>query len=430
MSERGGLAMKIGPYKKERFLLCSADAGPKSQRGWPCEAGIFFPGAKWVGAIRNCAERLGCDFTILTTGHGMVRPWEIIDSYDMHIDEFREETKAIWEERIPKVLENDQYDIIVFYAGGCPRKPMLEVLLPILKNMGVSLLTFGRPNMFDVGRMDDIVEALVRGTSFKEIRALLRKPERLEFHCACEQKHRGNGPRPEVRAVRSRPKRVLFDETGSPLHPMFIKGCVSSFGSAYQATVREVIRDSDAGLDRALFLRNVAKVIVGFKMTRQGPFKGVRFDGDIIDSKGQIERCWSAVGKGILELRAFLDRTNKSSRGRALLDVSAGNRKRIIGELRTLFVQLLPICSGKMTKGMVGASKVLFAVLPEVAQPVDNTQWKAVFRTNDYGEIIEHMSNEAADWELKTGKRLDECDPLFPATSIPAVYNVMAMKAR
>ncbi len=66
--------MKIGPYKQERILLCSADAGPKSQRGRPCEAGIFFLGAKWVGATRNCAQRLGCDFTILTTGHGMVRP--------------------------------------------------------------------------------------------------------------------------------------------------------------------------------------------------------------------------------------------------------------------------------------------------------------------------------------------------------------------
>jgi hypothetical protein len=51
-------------------------------------------------------------------------------------------------------------------------------------------------------------------------------------------------------------------------------------------------------------------------------------------------------------------------------------------------------CMGEYTYGLVGASKILFAVLPEVAQPIDNSQWLNVFRTIDYGDIIMAMAAE------------------------------------
>jgi len=63
------------------------------------------------------------------------------------------------------------------------------------------------------------------------------------------------------------------------------------------------------------------------------------------------------------------------------------------------------------TYGLVGASKVLFAVLPEVALPVDNSMWKTVFKTIDYGEIMENMASEINKWESSKGKRLESCDP-------------------
>lgn len=422
--------MKKGPYKRDRILLCSADAGPHSQRDRPCEAGFFFPGAKWVGAMRNRAERLGCDFAILTTGHGMVRPWDIIEPYDMHVDEFRDEVKAIWEKTVPRFFAGKPYDILLFYAGGCPRKPMLELLLPILEEHRVPLMTFGRPMMFDFDKVDAVVGALVRGTTCEEIKAILHKPERLEFYPSCGKGREPAKQESDAKKCASGPKRVLFDENGSPLHPMFIMGCVSCFTESYQKTVREVITDSTRGLSRDQFVRNVARVMVSFKMTRQGPFRGVKFKGDVIDPSGLIERCWSAVGKGVLELRNFLDRTNKKSRARALLEVPAGSRERVIEELDHLFLELLPICSTKNTKGRVGASKVLFAVLPEVAQPVDNTQWRKVFRTKEYEAVLQQISEETKEWEKKSKKRLDACDPAFPVTTIPAVYNVMAMKAR
>ena len=63
----GELKVTIGPFLRDRIALCSADAGPGSQRDYPCKAGYFFPGGKWVGAVRNAAERLRCDFYILLT---------------------------------------------------------------------------------------------------------------------------------------------------------------------------------------------------------------------------------------------------------------------------------------------------------------------------------------------------------------------------
>ena len=79
--------------------------------------------------------------------------------------------------------------------------------------------------------------------------------------------------------------------------------------------------------------------------------------------------------------------------------------------------------------GLVGASKVLFSVLPEVALPIDNAQWRHVFKTVDFGDVILLMAEEIARWEKATGTNLDECDPNETLT-LPAVYSVMAMKAR
>jgi hypothetical protein len=51
------------------------------------------------------------------------------------------------------------------------------------------------------------------------------------------------------------------------------------------------------------------------------------------------------------------------------------------------------------------------------------------FKTIDYGDIIRLMAKEITEWERMTGKRLDSCDPQ-PLTTLPAIYNVMAMKTK
>ena len=91
--------------------------------------------------------------------------------------------------------------------------------------------------------------------------------------------------------------------------------------------------------------------------------------------------------------------------------------------------RLSPVCWTENSFGLVGASKVLFAVLPEVALPVDNAEWKKVFRTIDYRDIITTMTEEIVEWEKNTRTRLNACDP-GDCLTLPAIYNVMAMEAR
>jgi len=177
-----GGTMTIGPYHSHEMVLCSADAGPNSQRKKSDQAQFFFPGAKWVGALRNAAERLHCDFLILTTQHGLVEPHKTISSYDLHINQHRQSVTDMWLETIPALMQGAQYRLMVFYAGGCPRDEMIEVMLPILNQHRIALLTFGRPNMFDIDKVDTIWGMAMRGTTVDEIKSILKVPERFKYY--------------------------------------------------------------------------------------------------------------------------------------------------------------------------------------------------------------------------------------------------------
>lgn len=133
------------------------------------QAQYFFPGAKWVGAFRNSADYLNCDFFIITTGHGLVHPNQEISPYDMHVRKYHDEVEAKWRLTIPVLIGTGNYKLMIFYAGGCPRDEMLKAMLPILGENGIDLLTFGRPNMFDVNKIEKIFKMLVIGTSIPEI---------------------------------------------------------------------------------------------------------------------------------------------------------------------------------------------------------------------------------------------------------------------
>ena len=84
---------------------------------------------------------------------------------------------------------------------------------------------------------------------------------------------------------------------------------------------------------------------------------------------------------------------------------------------------------GKTSYGLVGASKILFSVLPEIALPVDNAEWVTVFKTVDYADVINLMADEIKAWEEQTERELQGSDE-NKYTTLPAVYNVMAMKAK
>lgn len=223
--------------------------------------------------------------------------------------------------------------------------------------------------------------------------------------------------------------KILFDENGSPLKPHFIRKSIADFGERYNSTVQRVIRNSLNGIKKQVFRENVARLMPNFKMTRSGPFKGVIFsNGKVEDPNGQIAACLKEIGDNAVKLRNFLD-GQKKGRPRVLVEISRQAQNEVASELWEMFKKLVSLCMGKSTLGLVASSKVLFAVLPEVALPVDNTQWRRVFKTIDYGDIIRLMAEEITEWERRTGKRLDSCDPQ-PLTTLPAIYNVMAMKAK
>jgi len=90
----------------------------------------------------------------------------------------------------------------------------------------------------------------------------------------------------------------------------------------------------------------------------------------------------------------------------------------------------LPITMSKNSYGLVGASKILFSVLPELVLPVDNQQWKELFKTVDLGDVIRFMAQDIKRWESATGEKLNLMDPSGRLSTLPAVYNVVAMAAR
>ena len=171
----------IGPYPRDRVVLCSGDAGPRSQRKRPCEASYFFPRARWVGAVRNAADRLECRFVILTTGHGMVDPETVIERYDVHISHDPRRVSENWRSTALELLGSNQYDIVVFYRGGCP-DTYIDMLQPLLRNMNISLLTFGRPNMHDIGHLDELTNQLVKGTTYARLKSILGWPSLLKYY--------------------------------------------------------------------------------------------------------------------------------------------------------------------------------------------------------------------------------------------------------
>ncbi|MFC1516893.1 hypothetical protein ACFL7E_09095 [Thermodesulfobacteriota bacterium] len=170
--------------------------------------------------------------------------------------------------------------------------------------------------------------------------------------------------------------------------------------------------------------------MANFKMTRGGPFKGVKcIDGKLKDPNGIVASCWDITHQDLIQLRSFLDEKCTGKRGRILVELTNSDRDYVVSKLWLVFKKILPLCMGEMTWGLVGASKILFAVLPEIAQPVDNVQWKKVFKTIDYSDVISTMAAEIDEWERKVNVPLDSCDPLLHST-LPSIYNVMAMKAR
>lgn len=227
-------------------------------------------------------------------------------------------------------------------------------------------------------------------------------------------------------------QRILFYEDGQPIDPRCIKRFVHSFPKGYKKVVRDIIEKSEKidgdneSKSKEIFKENIVELMSSFKMTRAGPFYGIK-----TDPNGILDECWNKIGCDLLKLKKYLKDTGLKNRARVIVDVSDKTKNEIFEMTDKLFEalrQVPEVYKGGVLKGRVGASKILFSVLPEIALPVDNTEWKEVFKTDyyKYKKILEIMAGEITEWEKQTNQKL-ECPD---GATLPSVYNIMAMTAR
>jgi hypothetical protein len=221
-----------------------------------------------------------------------------------------------------------------------------------------------------------------------------------------------------------RKDRILFTSEGKPMSPDAIRYEIGCFRDAYMDATHEIIQDSKE-LDKKgeAFIKCTSRLLSSFGMTRSGPFKkGVNKEEKLLD-------CWSKVGSSIIEIKYSIFQSGLS-RNRLLLELDNHSREDLIEKIWVVFKRLLPLTMGGKAYGLVGASKILFAVLPEIALPIDNSQWLQIFRTVDFGDVIKWMASDIQHWESSSGEKLNEMDNSGRLTTLPSVYNIMAMAAR
>ena len=218
------------------------------------------------------------------------------------------------------------------------------------------------------------------------------------------------------------PREILFDKKGQAISPIEISERIASFGNSYNDVTKEIIDDSKF-LDNngEVFIKCASRLLSNFGMTRRGKFHG--------NSNEILRSCWNAVGANLIEIK---DSVHKSGifRDRYILELNEREREELIGEIWLITKRLLPFTMGETSYGLVGASKILFSVLPEIVLPIDNTQWLHVFKTVDIGDVIHRMVYDIQKWEGITGRQLNDLDQSKRLTTLPSVYNVMAMQAR
>jgi len=215
---------------------------------------------------------------------------------------------------------------------------------------------------------------------------------------------------------------ILFDEKGQAISPMEISERIILFGDSYSNTIKEIINNSKVlDKDGEVFIKCASLILKNFKMTRRGPFHE--------NCSEKLRMCWDAVGANLKEINNSV-RKSGLPRDRYILELSVEERNGLIEEIWLITKELLPFTMGKTSYGLVGASKILFSVLPEIVLPIDNKEWLHVFKTVDIGDVLHRMVFDIQEWERITGRQLNDLNHSMRLTTLPSVYNVMAMDAR
>ena len=220
-----------------------------------------------------------------------------------------------------------------------------------------------------------------------------------------------------------RSERILFTSDNRAITPKKVRDTIARFGDSYMNSTCQIIQDSkELDIDGKVFIKCASLILSSFGMTRSGPFKKGMNKNILLD-------CWSKVGSSIIEIQNSVLKSS-CSRDRLLLELDQQQLEELIANIWIIMKKLLPFTMGKTTYGLVGASKILFAVLPEIVLPIDNSQWLHVFKTVDIGDVIRRMVFDIQRWESITGERFNEIDYSRRLTTLPSVYNIMAMAAR
>jgi hypothetical protein len=226
--------------------------------------------------------------------------------------------------------------------------------------------------------------------------------------------------------------KILFDETSKPLGIVTIKKKLSHFSKSYDKVVKIVIEKSEK-LSRDTFNFNIATLMPPFKMTRNkySVFYGMKIEEGILKDSDYnvLDSCWKKFGTEFKEVKEHISE-NVSHRNRALLELPEDKKNIAVEKVSKLFDELeWTTINDHHDIKRVGASKILFALFPEFALPVDNDEWDILFRTHDYGKILSTMINEIKEWEKKLRVNLETLNTSYK-TTLPSVYNVLAMEKK
>ena len=216
--------------------------------------------------------------------------------------------------------------------------------------------------------------------------------------------------------------KILFDTKDFAINPDEISNRIRAFGDSYNDVTKEII-DNSKFLDNngEVFIKCASRLLSNFGMTRSGAFH--------VDCDKRLRDCWNEVGTNLKEINNSVLKSSLS-RDRYLLELSEQEREELIAKIWSITKKLLPFTMGKTSYGLVGASKILFSVFPEIVLPVDNAEWLHVLKTVDIGDVLHRMVFDIQKWEGMTGRQLNDLDPSKRLTTLPSVYNVMAMHAR
>jgi hypothetical protein len=221
---------------------------------------------------------------------------------------------------------------------------------------------------------------------------------------------------------------VLFDNNGNPRDPRSIEHKVTGFSRAYDTVVKKIIPGS-IKLDKRSFKSNVATLLPSFGMTRNNLFRRLRIENNVVkDPNKVLDICWIEVKDELQKLKKEMSK-NSFDRSRAILELDTESTNLVISDASELFEKLEWTVINDSRIGRVGASKILFANLPELALPVDNAEWDHVFCTHSYGRVLSTMIEEIKDWERNSKTHFETLDSKLP-TTVTSIYNVMAMSKR